>query len=71
MIKTSGKVYQVKPVWPDCKKYSLLHAVMNMDPVIHGVRPLIDELNESGNFSQFCKKVRQKFQELAIKQTST
>lgn len=47
--------------------YCYTHAVIQIDPMLHGVRPLIEELNEKSNFGQFCKHIRQKFQELCSK----
>ena len=43
--------------------------VVSLDPAVHGVRVLLNELNRTHNFSQFCKEIRKKFKE-SINSTS-
>ncbi|XP_064401185.1 uncharacterized protein LOC135347233 [Halichondria panicea] len=43
--------------------------VVCMDPPLHGVQCLLDQLNEGGELKIFCKQVRQKFKDL-ISQTN-
>lgn len=37
--------------------------VVNLEPGIHGVGPLLEELNRTSNLGRFCKEVRKKFKE--------
>lgn len=38
-------------------------AVVSIEPHVSGVRALLNDLNKTGNFSQFCKAVRSKFKQ--------
>ena len=37
---------------------------MQVEPTIPGLRELLNNLNKTGNFTEFCKVVRQKFKEV-------
>ena len=42
--------------------------VVHMEPVLHGVRGLLSDLNGGGELKTFCKQIRQKFKD-TLKET--
>lgn len=41
----------------------LVLLVVSLEPAVHGVRVLLNELNRTQNLTQFCKEIRKKFKE--------
>ncbi len=48
-----------------------LYSVVHLEPSVHGVQLLINDLNQTSNFGQFCKSIRQKFQQLCSEPTTS
>lgn len=47
---------------------SILIAVVQVEPSISDVNSLLDQLNKTGNLSEFCKQVRLKFKQKVLGQ---
>ena len=56
----SGQKTYEKPYYMLCVS---VPPVVSMEPHVSGVRALLNDLNKTGKFSQFCKAVRSKFKQ--------